>query len=266
MAVFSIINLSYSIDDKEFFKNFNLEIQEGDYFSIIGPNKCGKTMLTKIMCAILPTYDFCYLDDISLNKENCLNYITKIGIVSNDLKIFLKKTVKDELAYPLENLGYSEYKINKIINKMADFFEIEEILDQKIDTLDNNTKSKLLIVLALIHDPKLLVLDDAFNEMNHDTMIFMLKKLKILNNSGLTIINLTSNLETIYDSKNIALMNNFNIVFQSDLESLFEEEKKLIDLGLEIPYVIKLSLKLKELKIIDKIYFNLDKLENDLWK
>ena len=93
MPLFKIDNLNYQINDKIFFKDFNLEVESGEYVSIIAPNKSGKSMLTKIICAIIPTTDICILDDILLNRDNVLKYITKIGIVTNDINkpLYLKK-------------------------------------------------------------------------------------------------------------------------------------------------------------------------------
>ena len=265
MPLFKINNLNYEIDNKVFFKDFNLEINKGEYISIIGPNGSGKTLLMKIICAIIPTFDICILDDISLNKENVLKYITKIGIVTNDLyNPFLFKKVKDELKYPLNNLGYNEYQINKEINKITEFFEIGELLSKNIDELTESEKSKLLIILALIHKPKLLVLDDAFNNMNKKNKEFMLKKIKQLNEEGLTILNITSKLDTVYNSDKVYIMDKYKLIDDGDVLEIFNKSS-LTKLGLELPYVVDLSLKLKSYGLLDKIYFDNNELENDLW-
>ena len=265
MPLFKINNLNYEVDDKVFFKDFNLEIESGKYISIIGPNGCGKTMLTKIICAIIPTFDYCILDGMSLNKDNVLKYITEIGIVTNDIENpFLFKKVKDELKYPLVNLGYNDYQINKQLTKVTNFFEIQDIINKNIDDLSENDKSKLLIILALIHEPKLLVLDDAFYNMDKQTQEFMLLKLKDLNKDGLTVLNITSNLNTIYDSGKIYVMDNFKIIAEGDLTDILKKSN-LTKLGLELPYIIDLSLKLISYGLIDKIYFDIYELEKELW-
>ena len=266
-TILSINNLNYELNEKTFFKNFNFSLEKGSITSIIAPNGSGKTMLTKILCAIIPTDDICTLDGISLNKKNVLNYITKIGVATNDINNqFLFSKVKDELAYPLLNLGYPEHKINKKIIKISKFFEIENLLNKKITSLSKSDKNKLLIILALIHEPKVLVLDDIFYDMTSKTQKFMLEKLKELNSDGLTILNITSKLDTIYDSDLIYVLNNFKIEDEGTKEEILNEDSYLNSIGLEIPFIIDLSLKLKFYDLIDKIYFNLDKLEEDLWK
>ena len=141
MAILLQINkLNYQINDDKIF-NISLDVQKGDYISIIAPNKSGKTILTKLICAIIPTDNKFQIDGIILNKENVLDYLEKIGLVSNELNIFLTKKVKDELTLPLKNLGYNEFKINKRLNKIVEFFEIEDILSEDPNLLDiNNLK------------------------------------------------------------------------------------------------------------------------------
>mgnify|MGYP004592577923 FL=1 len=113
MTILKINNLNYSRDDTIIFSNLNLNVFKKDYISIIGLNRSGKTTLTKLLCAIIPTDNIFSINDIFLNKQTVLDYIEHIGVVSNSLNIFLTKKVKDELILPLKNLGYNELKIKK---------------------------------------------------------------------------------------------------------------------------------------------------------
>lgn len=266
-SILSISKLTYSLEDKIFFKDFCLEIEKGKITSIIAPNKSGKTMLTKILCAIFPTDNVCILDGISLNKNNVLEYITKIGVVTNDFNYpFLFKKVKEELAYPLLNLGYKEHKINKRINKMTKFFEMDSLINKNIDSLTESEKRKLYILVSLIHEPKFLVLDDAFLKFDHEEQELLLKKLKELNKEGLTILNITSKLDTIYESDKVYVLNHFQIEKEGSVLEILKQDSYLKEIGLSIPFVVDLSLKLKFYNLLDRIYFHLEDLEEDLWK
>ena len=152
------------------------------------------------------------------------------------------------------------------INKIVEFFEIEDILSEDPNLLDSNNQAKLQIIISLMHNPKILILDDAFNNMNNETKNFMLEKLSIFNKDDLTILNITSNLDTIYDSNQVYLLNNFKLDNLGSVLETFEEDNYLRQIGLEIPFIIDLSIKLRFYGLIDKIYFNLEELEEDLWK
>ncbi len=266
-TILSIENLTYKEKDHIFFHNFNLEIEEKSFTSIIAPNKAGKTMLTKILCAIIPTDNTCIVDGISLNKQTVLEYITKIGIVTNEFnKQFLFKTVIEELEYPLDNLGYSNSKTTKRINTLLKFFDCFQIKDKLIKELTRQEKNKLIIILALIHSPKILILDDIFSIMDTNEKKYILKKLKDLNDEDLTILNITSQIDTIYESQQVMVLNDFKIEQKGSVLDLLEMDSYLNKIGLEIPFIIDLSLKLKFYGLIDKIYFNLEELERNLWK
>ena len=227
-SFFSIKNLTYEKDNKTYFKDFNLHIEKSKFVSILGTNKSGKSLLTNIISAIIP------INDLSLNSKNVLEYLSKIGVVTNNFnQDFLCKKVKDELSYPLENLGLPEHKINKRITEVCKFFEIEDLLNKNTSDLTLSEKKKLLIIMGLIHNPDILILDDAFYGLTKDAEEFMLLKLQELVNGGLTVLN--------------------NDTF-------------LRKIGIEIPIVVDISIKLKFYGLISKIYFDINELEGALWK
>ena len=263
MTILSIRNLTY----KDYFNNFNLDIEEKTFVSIIGPNGSGKTMLTKLICAIIPTTNMCKLDGIYLNKEKVLKYITKIGIATNDFKSpFLFQKVKDELFYPLSNLGYSDNKIENIVNKQAKYFNIENLLDKNTYDLTESEKSKLLIVLALIHNPKILVLDDIFNDMDNKQEKEMLDKLLELKRRGLTILNITSKLSTSIESDKVYILKDYKIDKETTFKELIKDIEYLDKLGLNIPIELELSSKLASCNVIDDITLNMEELGDKIWK
>ena len=102
--------------------------------------------------------------------------------------------------------------------------------------------------------------------MNSTDQNFMLKKLKELNEDGLTILNITSKLDTIYNSHIVYVLSNFQIELKGTVLEIFEKDSYLRKIGLNIPFIIDLSLKLKVYNLIDQIYFDRKSLEDNLWK
>ena len=258
-SFFSIKNLTYEKDNKTYFKDFNLHIEKSKFVSILGTNKSGKSLLTNIISAIIPTNDVCSLNDLSLNSKNVLEYLSKIGVVTNNFnQDFLCKKVKDELSYPLENLGLPEHKINKRITEVCKFFEIEDLLNKNTSDLTLSEKKKLLIIMGLIHNPDILILDDAFYGLTKDAEEFMLLKLQELVNGGLTVLNITSKLDTTYKSSKVYVLNNFKIKKEGSLLDILNNDTFLRKIGIEIPIVVDISIKLKFYGLISKIYFDIN--------
>lgn len=254
-----IRNLNYNQ-----FSNFDLDINEKGFISIIGSNNSGKTTLFKIISGIIPTTNVLTCFGIDLNRQNVNRYIRQIGLVFPVNKTcFLHDNVFDEFAYPLRNLGYSENYIKRQISKILKLFALD-ISDKKISSLSLREKQLLIFVLALIHNPKLLLIDDAFNYLNekdNEKVISILKKQK-----KLLVINFTSNLRNGDVSDYLYVIDKGNIVLEGKYYNILDETKKLIKLGFEIPFVINLSNKLRASGLSKKDYYKLEDLVNDVWQ
>jgi len=145
------------------FHKFNLDIEKNSYTTIVGPNKSGKTTLLKILSGIIKTDDVCECNGVVLNKNNCFNYVKNIGVVfCVNKNSFIYDTVKEELIYPLINLGYPKMIIEKKVKKILDDLRLEGLYNKKISSLNNSMKQLLLFVISLLHGPKVLLIDDAF--------------------------------------------------------------------------------------------------------
>ena len=185
-----------------------------------------------------------------------------IPIMEHDGIEFLLKYIKENnIKNILEigsAIGYSAIRMCLIDN------------DIKVTTIERDEnrykEAKKNINLFNLEDRINIILDDAFNNMNNETKNFMLDKLSDLNKDGLTILNITSNLDTIYNSNQVYLLNNFKLENLGSVLETFEKDNYLRQIGLEIPFIIDLSIKLRFYGLIDKIYFNLEELEEDLWK
>lgn len=246
------------------YHNFSLTINNDSFISIIGPNMCGKTTLFKIISCIIPTENNIICNDIILNKKNINKYIKQLGIVL-PLKeeSFLFETVYEEMSYPLKNLGYSKPYIDKRIQQLLKLFELD-IINKKIKELTSYEKQTLLIAISLLHKPKILLIDDIFSYQKLTTCLKIIKILKSINN--LTTIYFSSSLEFLEESNYIYILNNNEILLKGTYQNIVNNYEQLQNIGLEIPFINKLSNDLKELGIIKKDYSNLEDLVNEIWK
>lgn len=255
----NINGLNYNL-----FKKFYLNIDNSNFISIIGSNNSGKTTLFKIISGIIPTNNVVNYNGVDLNRNNVNNYIKQLGLVFNVNKdSFLFDKVYDEMVYPLKNLGYSDFYIKRQISKVLNLFSLD-IKDKRINELSKLEKQKLLFCISLLHNPKLLLIDDVFNYMNEDEsrkIISILKKIK-----KLTIINFSSNLNNCDISDYIYVLDKGEIIIEGKYYNILDEIKKLKNIGIEIPFVINLSSKLKEVGLSNKDYFKLEDLVNDVWQ
>lgn len=157
-----IKNLTKIYGDKKAVDDLTLEIQKGEIYGFIGHNGAGKTTTIKACCGILRFDEGeIYVDGISVKKDplKCKQEIAYIPD-NPDLYDFLS-------GIKFLNFVADIYKVSKEdresrIKKYADMFEITGDLGQPISAYSHGMKQKLALIAALIHDPKLLIMDEPF--------------------------------------------------------------------------------------------------------
>ncbi len=266
--IISIKNLTFKYGKNVLFDNLSMYVEEGQFISIIGSNNCGKTTLIKLMAGILPnnkaiTVKFSYVNNKKI--QDCAN---QFGVAIHDFSNkFLFEKVYDELAFPLENLNMKKDVIEDRIIEVSKLFKINDLLDKKIADITNSEKQKLILTLAYIHKPKILLLDCPFIMMTNKDKKEMLSVLKKINKEDkVTIILTTNNLDNVLDSDYIYVFDNGKIVIEGTPLSVFNEEKILNRIGLSLPFMVDLSLKLQFYDVIDNTIIDLDGMVNTLWK
>lgn len=268
MKILEVKNLQFSYQNKKVINNLNLSINEGSFTAIIGNNKSGKTTLIKLICGLLDSKDSIVAGYTYVDKKRVYDNSKFFGVVfSNINNRFLFSDVYKEMAFPLENLNTNIAEIEKKILKIAKDFSNTKMLDKKIIDLTNSEKQELLIMISLLHNPKVLLLDNSFSMMNKKTKNKVLKVLKnYIKKDKLTVILTTTNLEEIIDCDYVYVLNNGNIVMEGDPLSIFREERVLNRSDLELPFMIDLSLKLKFYELINEEILDMDRLVDTLWK
>lgn len=142
--------------------DLSLHIQKGEIYGFIGHNGAGKTTTIKACCGILG-FDSgeIYVDGVSI-KDNPLSCKKKIAYIPDnpDLYEFMSGTAY--LNFIADIFGISNAERKERISKYAELFEIKDSLAQPISSYSHGMKQKLAIISALIHDPKLIIMDEPF--------------------------------------------------------------------------------------------------------
>lgn len=266
--ILEIKNLNYKYSKTTIFKDFNLSVKEGSYISIAGNNTSGKTTLIKLIAGILPSKNNIIIGYSYVNNNRIQDHSKDLGIVfGNNLSSFLFEDVYREMAFPLENLNKDVAEIEKKILEVANLFGITKLLDKRTSDLTSSEKQEILIALALLHQPRILLLDNAFSMMNRKTKERIKKALtEYRKKYNLTIILTTTNLEDTLDTEYLYILNEGNIVIEGEPLAVLKEDTLLNRLGLALPFMVDLSLKLEFYELIKGIEIDMDRMVNNLWK
>ncbi len=262
-------NLSVGYKDLTIYKDLSFNIAENTITSILCPNNSGKSTLIKTLSGI--NCGLCgsiVLNNVKLTKRSFKKYIRDVGVVLEDIdRQFITNNVKDEIIFPLVNLGYNKSVIDKHIEDITKICELDNILNKKIDSLSNYDKIKVLIASSIIHFPKILLLDDPFRFLNLKEQKKILNILNnIKNNCNISIIFTTSQFSSIIDLDNIIVLGNGKIIMQGNYKDIIKKDNELSKLGIEIPIMIDLSLKLQFYNLLDDICYDVGGIVDKLWK
>lgn len=157
-----IENLTKKYGDKKAVDSLSLHIAKGEICGFIGRNGAGKTTTLKSVCGILAFEEGeIYVDGLSVKKDP-LACKAKIAYIPDNPDLYAFMTGIQYLNFVADVFGVSAEARKERIRKYGDIFELTGDLAQSISAYSHGMKQKLAIISALIHEPKLILLDEPF--------------------------------------------------------------------------------------------------------
>ncbi len=245
------------------FLNFNLSFDSDTFYFVVGGNKSGKTTLFKIISGLNMINNCVTCDNILLNNKTKYDYIKKIGVVNKvNNNSFIYQKVIDEMMYPLYNLNYSRAKSLIIIKDMLHKFDKEDLINKRISELKDDDKQLLLMMIALLHQPKVLIMDDVLNIFSKEDINNIIEMLRY---EDITVIYFSTSLEDCLLFDKLILLNDFKVVKEMNIKEIYDDDKIFYDNNVEIPFICDLSIKLKMYNLINKDYLDIGEMVDDIW-
>ena len=228
-----IKNVTKKYDKKTAIKDISLEINDGEIFGFIGHNGAGKTTLIK---AIVGIHEFnegdILIDNISI-KDDEIKYKKQLAYIPDSPDLYENLRGIDYLNFIADIYEVNIEKREKLIKKYAEIFDIYNNLGDLISSYSHGMKQKLAITSALIHEPKLLILDEPFVGLDPKSSKELKDIMKELCKNKTTIFfsshvlevveKLCNRVGIIKDGKLIKVGTTKEITNSEDLESVFLE-------------------------------------------
>ncbi|WP_423363181.1 energy-coupling factor transporter ATPase [Mycoplasma sp. P36-A1] len=247
------VSFSYlSGDDEEekIFENLSLEIDENIHTCILGHNGSGKSTLAKMFIGLIsPNTGKIIVDGLEQSPENVYKIRRKIGTVfQNPDNQFIGSTVKDDIAFGLENYQIDPRKMPEIIEKFSKMVGMESYLEHEPTRLSGGQKQRVAIAGVLAMNPQILIFDEATSMLDPVGVNEVNNSIAALQKSGeKTIISITHDIDYAMNTDYVIVLDKGKVILQGNPETVFKNNYELlVEIGLDIPFALKISNRLQK--------------------
>jgi len=231
-------------EDVPTIKGISFNIKKGEYVAILGHNGSGKSTIAKLIDGLLEKKSgSIQIDGIELTEDTLYEVRSHIGIVfQNPDNQFIGSTVRDDIAFGLENKCVPYQKMDAIIHEYASKVNMEEFLDHEPSKLSGGQKQRVAIAGILAMQPDILILDESTSMLDPKgkTEINTLVR-EIISQNNMTVISITHDIEEASFADKIILMNQGKIEKIGHPDEILVDEVLLKRVGLEAPFIYQLA-------------------------
>ena len=261
MAVLKTENLqfAYSLgmpNEVKVLNGINVEIEKGEFVGLIGPTGCGKsTFISHLNGLLRPTEGKIFLNDVDIweTTTDMRDVRFKVGLSFQypEYQLF-EETVYKDIAFGPKNMGLLENEIKERVLEAAKFCQVEDrLLQVSPFELSGGQKRRVAIAGVMAMRPQVLVLDEPAAGLDPEGRKSILEGVKrYQQEEGATVILVSHSMEDItrYADK-VMVMQGGNIAMFDTTEQVFSRADELLSMGLAVPQITQIFLKLKEMGI-----------------
>ncbi len=225
----SIISINHVIKDFGTVRAVNnacLDVQKGEFFSLLGPSGCGKTTLLRMLAGFeLPTEGSIEIDgqDVTLSPPND----RPVNMVFQNYAIFPHLNVAENIAFGMRKSGLSKQELAERIEQMLELIKLPGYGERRATELSGGQRQRVALARALIKQPKVLLLDEPLGALDKKLREQMQIELRLLQQQvGITFVFVTHDQEEALTlSDRIAVMEQGNIIEVSTPGLLYEQPR-----------------------------------------
>ncbi len=199
--IIQIQSLSKKYKDADAFSlnELTLSIYEGQIFGLLGPNGAGKTTLISLLCGLIKPTSGSFTIQNLMYAENA-NAIKKIiGVVPQEYALYPTLTAKENLMYFGSMYGLKGKILQQKVSESLDFLGLLKFADKRVETFSGGMKRRVNLIAGILHNPKILFLDEPTVGVDVQSKNAIIEYLKQLNQSGTTIIYTSHHLSEAQD-------------------------------------------------------------------
>ena len=248
MPQIELKGVSYSYPIKEGYnvkalKNVSLAIDKGEFVALVGMNGSGKSTLAKLLNGLFtPTDGEVIIDGLStLDENNTFEIRKKAGMVfQNPDNQMVATIIEDDVAFGPENIGVPREEIIERVNYALEAVGMSEYRTRTASKLSGGQKQRIAIAGVLAMRPDILILDESTSMLDPNGRKEIMDIARKLNDAGITVINITHNMEEAVLADRIVVLRKGRIAMDGTPKEVFASGQ-LEACGLTLPPVTKLA-------------------------
>lgn len=206
--------------------SLSLTISSGAFFGFVGPNGAGKTTTVNMLTGVLrPTLGYVRILGLDL-EENPLGIKKQLGVMPEGMALFEGLTGEEYLSFVGEIYDVPKEQGQQQIEKLLTLFELHGAASRLIESYSLGMKKKLSFLAAIMHNPKILFLDEPFDNVDPISRKIMKDILIAMRDKSVTVFLTSHNLETVESlCDEVAIINKGRLVYQSKTEDIRKKIK-----------------------------------------
>jgi ABC-2 type transport system ATP-binding protein len=263
-----IENLVKNYHQQRAVDSVSFEVKPGRIFGLLGPNGAGKSSLLRMITGItLPDEGSVFLDNEPFAAKV---HMEQIGYMPEERGLYKKMKVREHLVYLAQLKGLPMRTVNERIDFWFEKLGMQSWTHKKVEDLSKGMSQKLQFVATVLHEPKLLILDEPFSGLDPVNTKIIKDEIFDLAQQGVTIIFSTHRMEQVEEvCEDIVLMNNGEIILEGEVEAIKQNHKlnhflvrtkeEIGDLNLEVvsskgtEYVIQVDNNSESQSVLNKL-------------
>lgn len=221
--ILEVQNVVKQYGDYTALNNVSLQVPKGSIYGLLGPNGAGKTSLIRIINQItMPDSGIVFLDGEKLNLE----HVKYIGYMPEERGLYKTMKVGEQCLYLAQLKGMPEAEAKKQLKYWFEKFEIQGWWDKKIQELSKGMAQKIQFIVTVLHQPKLLILDEPFSGFDPVNANLIKDEIIELNKKGTSVIFSTHRMESVEEMCDyIALIHKSNKLIEGKLDDVKRQHR-----------------------------------------
>jgi len=238
-------------------KGVSFDINKGEIVGLLGPNGAGKTTIMRILtCYMYPTGGEAIIDGKNL-LDDPIGVKKLIGYLPENMPIYTDMTVYEYITFSAEVRGVAEEEREPAIKKVVEQTDLGSVISKKIRELSLGYRKRVGLASVMVHDPKILILDEPTTGLDPNQIIIFRKMIRRLSEKKTIIISthVLSEIEAICEK--VIIIKNGEIAANDSIQNLVNKfsEDLYLDISIQGESLLEMEVELSKIKSAWKVEF-----------